>query len=115
MTAFDYQIICNSAHKLTEKLIGNQTRVIDSENPDYAIMTCDNRPSLEYSAQLLFMGQFIDSDEKWQFYRAESCERPSNVELKYLKGIIISNSDETIKNTKKKENDEKIFKKYLTS
>lgn len=59
------------------------------------------------------MGQLIDNDEKWQFYKAENCERPSNTELKYLKGIIISGSELSIKNTKKKEDDEKIFKKFL--
>jgi hypothetical protein len=76
-------------------------------------MICDSRPQLENSAELLYMGQLIDNDEKWQFYKAENCERPSNTELKYLKGIIISGSELSIKNTKKKEDDEKIFKKFL--
>lgn len=59
------------------------------------------------------MGQLIDNDEKWQFYRSENCERPSNTELKYLKGIIISGSELSIQNTKKRDDDEKIFKKCL--
>ena len=88
---------------------------MDFENPDYAIITCDNTSYLENTAELLCMGQMIDSQEKWQFYRGTNCERPSNKELKYLKGIVISNCDETIKNPKKKEQDDKIFKKYLNA
>ena len=113
LTAFDYQIIANNAGKLTSNLLGNQESPIEYKNADYAVMICDSRPQLENSAELLYMGQLIDNDEKWQFYKAENCERPSNTELKYLKGIIISGSELSIKNTKKKEDDEKIFKKCL--
>lgn len=35
------------------------------------------------------MGQMIDTDERWEFYKAQNFERPSKRELKYLKGIII--------------------------
>ena len=38
------------------------------------------------------MGQFIDSDERWEFYSAEDFQRPSKHELKYMKGIIIGSS-----------------------
>jgi hypothetical protein len=34
---------------------------MDFENPDYAIITCDNTPYLENTAELLCMGQMIDS------------------------------------------------------
>jgi hypothetical protein len=34
-------------------------------------MVCDNQKHLELSNELLLMGQFIDSDERWEFYSAE--------------------------------------------
>jgi hypothetical protein len=47
---------------------------------------------LEYTAELNFMGQLVDSDENWEYYKAQNQEKPSKYELKYLKGIIISSS-----------------------
>jgi hypothetical protein len=63
------------------------------------------------TAELLFMGQMIDSDERWEFYKAEQFERPSKEELKTLKGIIIPSSNVTIKNKVPK--DENLLKQYL--
>jgi len=55
-------------------------------------MVCDNRSHLELTDELLFMGQLVDSDEKWEFYKAENFERPSKEELRCLKAIIIPSS-----------------------
>jgi hypothetical protein len=83
---------------MTVKLMGDIHKDLSFKYPDYAVITCDNRPHLDYTAELNFMGQLIDSDESWEFYRAEKFERPSKQELKYLKGIIISGSIHVIKN-----------------
>ena len=61
-------------------------------------MICDNRSHLELTAEILFMGQCINNNERWEFYKAENFERPSNKELKDLKGIIIPSSHYKIKN-----------------
>lgn len=55
-------------------------------------MVCDNQKHLELSNELLLMGQFIDSNENWEFYHAEDFQRPSKEELKYMKGLIIGSS-----------------------
>ena len=60
--------------------------------PDYAVMVYDKEPCFDLSDELLFMGQLLDSDEHWQFYKAEKYERPSNDELKHLKAIIFPGS-----------------------
>mmetsp|Transcript_36933 Transcript_36933/g.56557 ORF Transcript_36933/g.56557 Transcript_36933/m.56557 type:complete len:212 (-) Transcript_36933:1676-2311(-) len=111
LTSFDYQIICNNVQNMTANLIGDQTRSIDYRYPDYAVINCDNKPHLELTVELLFMGQLIDSDERWEFYKAENFERPSNAELKYLKGIIIPSSSSPIKNKVPK--DENLIKQFL--
>ena len=108
ISAFDFQIIAKSAKVITTNLIGDQKKSLNYRNPDYAVITCDNRPHLQYSAELLFMGQLVDSDERWEFYSAINIEKPSKEELKYLKGIIISSSNQTVKNAKLKEKDEAI-------
>ena len=59
------------------------------------------------------MGQLVDSDERWEFYSAINIEKPSKEELKYLKGIIISSSNQTVKNAKLKEKDEAIYKRFI--
>ena len=74
-------------------------------------MICDNRQHLEMTAELLFMGHMIDSDERWEFYKAEQFERPSKQELKYLKGIIIPSSNVSLKNKVPK--DENLIKQFL--
>jgi hypothetical protein len=71
----------NAAHKLNGNLIGDQNRPCGYRYPDYAIIVCDNRSHLEMTDELLFMGQLIDSDERWEFYQAENFERPSKEEL----------------------------------
>jgi len=57
------------------------------------------------------MGQLVDSDERWEFYKAQDFERPSKEELKYLKGIIIPSSDQQIKNKELK--DKNLIKDIL--
>jgi len=61
--------------------------------------------------ELLWMGQLVDSDERWEFYQAENFERPSKEELKYMKGIIIPSSHHMIKN--KVARDENIIKQFV--
>ena len=39
------------------------------------------------------MGQLVDSQERWEFYEAENFDRPSQDELKHLKGIILPSSN----------------------
>lgn len=111
ITSFDYEIICNSGPKLNAILIGDQRSSIEYRNPDYAVIVCDNRSHLELTDELLFMGHLVDSDERWEFYKAENFERPSKEELKTLKGIIIPSSHYAIKNKVPK--DENIIKQFL--
>lgn len=59
---------------------------------DYAILLCDEREHVQLSYEVLFMGQLIDSNEKWRAYKAYDFEFPSSEELKHLKGVIIPGS-----------------------
>jgi hypothetical protein len=111
LTAFDYQVICNSAVKLNAILIGDQEMPTGFKPPDFAVITCDNRSHLELTEELLFMGHLIDPDERWEFYKAENFERPSKEELRHLKAIIIPSSHHSIKNKVPK--DENIIKQFL--
>lgn len=70
ITSFDYQIIANSASKLSAILIGDQNNQITYKYPDYAVFVCDDSPHMELSTELMFMGNMIDSDERWEFYKA---------------------------------------------
>ena len=74
-------------------------------------MICDNRPHLQMTAEIMFMGQLIDSNETWEFYNAENFERPSKKELANLKGIIIPSSNHKIKNKVPK--DESFIKEMV--
>lgn len=74
-------------------------------------MVCDNRSHLQLTAELLFMGQLIDSNERWEFYNAEHFERPSKQELRDIKGIIIPSSNFKIKN--KVPRDENVIKQFV--
>ena len=57
------------------------------------------------------MGHLLDSDENWLFYKAEKYERPSEDELKNLKGIIFPGSQYGIK--KKLPIDDKVIKNLI--
>ena len=46
ISAFDFQIIAKSAKTLTTNLIGDQAKSLSYRNPDYAVITCDNRAHL---------------------------------------------------------------------
>lgn len=74
-------------------------------------MICDNRSYLNKTAEILFMGQLIASNESWEFYNAENFERPSKKELRDLKGIIIPSSHYKIKNKVPK--DESFIKQMI--
>ena len=95
---------------MTKNLLGDIHKDLSYKYPDYAVITCDNRAHLDYTAELNFMGQLVDSEENWQFYRAEKLEKPSQGELKYLKGIVISGSIHSIKNLKMKQEDQALMK-----
>jgi GMP synthase-like glutamine amidotransferase len=45
---------------------------------------------------MLFMGQMVDSNEKWAFYKAYDLEFPSSEELKHMKGIILPGSKHAV-------------------
>lgn len=82
-------------------------------------MVCDDLPHLRNNIELSLLGQLVDSEERWEFYNALNFERPSNMELTDVKGVIIGYSSHRIKNkvpkdlsflkamTKKVENDDK--------
>ena len=103
ISSFDFQVLSKNSKKITATLLGDQDLSIQYKGPDYAIIICDNRPHLKKTAELLFMGQLVGSNERWEFYNAEKFERPSKRELKDLKGIIIPSSDYKIKNKVPKE------------
>ena len=65
LTAFDYQIICKNAHKMTMNVKGDLYKSPEYRYPDFAVIQCDNRAHLEYTAELNFMGQLVDSNENW--------------------------------------------------
>ena len=98
ISAFDYQVISRNSRNMTERLLGDQDKSTEYKGPDYAIMLCDNRQHLSKTAELLFMGPLLSSNETWEFYNAEKFERPSTRELKDIKGIIIPSSYHSIKN-----------------
>jgi len=45
---------------------------------------------------MLFMGQCLDSGDKWAVYKAFDFEFPSAEELKHLKGIIFPGSKNAV-------------------
>ena len=96
---------------MTANLIGDQSRPIDYIFPDYAVMVCDQTPHLEYTAELNFMGQLLDSEERWEYYNAINFQRPSKKELLHLKGIIIPSSSHNILNMVPR--DDNIVKQFL--
>lgn len=92
-------------------MIGDQNNSTQYKYPDYAVFVCDDRPHMELCTELMFMGNLIDSDERWEFYKAQDFEKPSKQELKYLKGIILPNSEHSIKNKVPK--DENVIKQFV--
>ena len=116
ITAFDQQVIASSAQRLVGNLIGDQNKSVGYKYPDYAVITCNRGSSqdavqITHQAELLFMGQLIDSQERWEFYEAENFERPCQDELRHLKGIVIPSSNFQIKN--KGPRDDNIIKQYV--
>ena len=92
-------------------MLGDQDKSIQYKGPDYAIMICDNRSHLNQTAEILFMGQLIGNNERWEFYNAEHFQRPSKKELIDIKGIIIPSSNYKIKN--KVQKDESFIKEMV--
>jgi hypothetical protein len=92
-------------------LIGDQSNPVSYKYPDYAVLVTDDKDYMEMATELLFLGHFIDSDERWEFFKSANFGMPSKDDLKYLKGIIIPSSNCQIKNKVAK--DEDIIKQFL--
>lgn len=64
--------------------------------PEYALILADEREIVQLTYEMLFMGQCLDSGERWAVYKAFDFEFPSAEELKHLKGIIFPGSKNAV-------------------
>jgi len=59
-------------------------------------MSLDERDCCELLVEMLFMGQLVDSNERWAYYKAFEGQFPTEEELVHLKGIIFPGSKHSV-------------------
>jgi len=59
-------------------------------------MALDDREICEFSAEMLFMGQLVDSNERWAYYKPFEGQFPTAEELAHLKGIVFPGSKHSV-------------------
>lgn len=99
ISSFEMQIIAMNAHKLLDIQLKalpsfddfdeNEDVEVADVNNSYAILLLESRENWIALYEAMLLPNFIDENDKWDFYYSYEGEFPTTDDLKKLKGIII--------------------------